>query len=292
LKLIKCYIENFGKLHNYSYNFEDGLNIIKEENGFGKTTFATFIKSMFYGLDSAVNVKTEKSDRKKIKEISVDLSPKKKLNLANSNQNLGRRINNIQNNININPNKNSKIESCIITFDKNPKNPNKNKLSNSLDKIVPDNNKIRYIKKKVIISNNRKNLYNQKETPGFNNNQINKDGNEIKVYQKPGKETLSRSIGKSIENLEYSGEVKDYCAPSPDYGKKGKEAFLNAQKNKNKYLNNNSPYLSSSGKFQIFESNKKEKSGKKNKSDKMNKPNSILSKLFSVKSKLNIFAHP
>lgn len=65
MKLIKCYIENFGKLHNYSYNFEDGLNIIKEENGFGKTTFATFIKSMFYGLDSAVNVKTEKSDRKK-----------------------------------------------------------------------------------------------------------------------------------------------------------------------------------------------------------------------------------
>ena len=65
MKLIKCYIENFGKLHNYSYNFEDGLNIIKEENGFGKTTFATFIKAMFYGLDSAVNVKTEKSDRKK-----------------------------------------------------------------------------------------------------------------------------------------------------------------------------------------------------------------------------------
>lgn len=65
MKLIKCYIENFGKLHNYSHNFEDGLNIIKEENGFGKTTFATFIKSMFYGLDNAVNVKTEKSDRKK-----------------------------------------------------------------------------------------------------------------------------------------------------------------------------------------------------------------------------------
>ena len=65
MKLIKCYIENFGKLHNYSYNFEDGLNIIKEENGFGKTTFAIFIKSMFYGLDNAVNVKTEKSDRKK-----------------------------------------------------------------------------------------------------------------------------------------------------------------------------------------------------------------------------------
>ena len=209
-----------------------------------------------------INEEIEK--RKKIKEISVDLSPKKKLNLANSNQNLGRRINNIQNNININPNKNSKIESCIITFDKNQKNPKKNKLSNSLDKIVPDNNNtIRYIKKKVIISNNRKNYYNIKETPGFNTNEIIKNGSKVKVYQKPGKESLSRSIGKSIENLEYSGEVKDYCAPSPDYGKKGKEAFLNAQKNMKKSVNNNSPYLSSSGKYRIFESNKKDKEKEK-----------------------------
>ena len=65
MKLIKCYIENFGKLHNFEYNFQDGLNIIKEENGFGKTTFATFIKAMFYGLDTSANVKTEKSERKK-----------------------------------------------------------------------------------------------------------------------------------------------------------------------------------------------------------------------------------
>ncbi len=62
MKLIKCYIENFGKLHNFSYDFEDGLNIIEKENGFGKTTFATFIKSMFYGLDTS---KSEKSERKK-----------------------------------------------------------------------------------------------------------------------------------------------------------------------------------------------------------------------------------
>ena len=43
MKLIRCYIENFGKLQNFSYEFKDGLNVIKEENGFGKTTFATFI---------------------------------------------------------------------------------------------------------------------------------------------------------------------------------------------------------------------------------------------------------
>ena len=52
MKLLKCYIQNFGKLQNFSYDFQDGLNTIKQDNGFGKTTFATFIKSMFYGLDT------------------------------------------------------------------------------------------------------------------------------------------------------------------------------------------------------------------------------------------------
>ena len=53
-----------------------------------------------------------------------------------------------------------------------------------------------------------------------------------------------------------SGEVKDYCAPSPDYGKRGKEAYLNSQKNKN--MNNNSSLLSNSGNFQLLESGKKD----------------------------------
>ena len=60
--LIKCHIENFGKLQNYDYVFKNGLNTIREENGFGKTTFADFIKAMFYGLDSK---KSENTDRKK-----------------------------------------------------------------------------------------------------------------------------------------------------------------------------------------------------------------------------------
>ena len=64
MKLLKCHIENFGKLSNLDYNFKDGLNTIKEENGFGKTTFASFIKAMFYGLESKRNTKTL-IDRKK-----------------------------------------------------------------------------------------------------------------------------------------------------------------------------------------------------------------------------------
>lgn len=65
MKLIKCYIQNFGTLHEQGYDFEDGLNIIKKDNGFGKTTFATFIKAMFYGLDVQANARLEKSDRKR-----------------------------------------------------------------------------------------------------------------------------------------------------------------------------------------------------------------------------------
>lgn len=51
MKLKKCYVSSFGKLKNYTYNFDDGINTIKEENGWGKSTLATFIKSVFYGLN-------------------------------------------------------------------------------------------------------------------------------------------------------------------------------------------------------------------------------------------------
>ena len=52
MKLISCYVSSFGKLKDFKYDFTDGLNTIKEENGWGKSTFAGFIKAMFYGLNS------------------------------------------------------------------------------------------------------------------------------------------------------------------------------------------------------------------------------------------------
>ena len=64
MELIKCHIENFGKLSNFNYEFNSGLNIIKEENGYGKTTFADFIKAMFYGMETKRNTK-QLLDRKK-----------------------------------------------------------------------------------------------------------------------------------------------------------------------------------------------------------------------------------
>ena len=50
MKLIRCHIENFGVLSDFDFAFDDGLTIICQGNGFGKSTFAAFIKAMFYGF--------------------------------------------------------------------------------------------------------------------------------------------------------------------------------------------------------------------------------------------------
>lgn len=64
MKLISCYIDNFGGLQNFSLDFSSGITVINEPNGFGKTTLATFIRTMFYGFPK--NSRTMgKNDRKK-----------------------------------------------------------------------------------------------------------------------------------------------------------------------------------------------------------------------------------
>lgn len=50
MRLISCHVISFGKLQNIKYDFEDNLTVITEGNSFGKTTLASFITSMFYGL--------------------------------------------------------------------------------------------------------------------------------------------------------------------------------------------------------------------------------------------------
>ena len=51
MKLLSCHIENFGKLKDFTYFFEDDLNVLFAENGWGKSTFAAFLVVMFYGFD-------------------------------------------------------------------------------------------------------------------------------------------------------------------------------------------------------------------------------------------------
>ncbi len=63
MKLKKLHIDNFGKLNNFDIIFNDNLNVIYEENGFGKTTLSVFIKAMFYGMEASRD--NLKMDRKK-----------------------------------------------------------------------------------------------------------------------------------------------------------------------------------------------------------------------------------
>lgn len=51
IKLDAVHIENFGALHDFDMKFESGLNVLYEENGWGKSTLAAFIRVMFYGFD-------------------------------------------------------------------------------------------------------------------------------------------------------------------------------------------------------------------------------------------------
>lgn len=60
MKLIHLHIENFGILSDYDYRFEEGLNVIKEENGFGKTSLGAFIKVMFYGFENEGKLKAKR----------------------------------------------------------------------------------------------------------------------------------------------------------------------------------------------------------------------------------------
>lgn len=50
MKLKACHIENYGKIKDADYVFADGITQYCEENGYGKTTLASFLKAMFYGL--------------------------------------------------------------------------------------------------------------------------------------------------------------------------------------------------------------------------------------------------
>ena len=58
MRLQSCYIENFGNIRQRYFDFERGLTSYCEHNGYGKTTLASFLKAMFYGLKQ-----TRASDR-------------------------------------------------------------------------------------------------------------------------------------------------------------------------------------------------------------------------------------
>ena len=64
MRLIRCYIENFGCLSQYALDFAPGLTVLHQPNGFGKTTLAAFLCAMLYGLGKSGRT-ISKNDRKK-----------------------------------------------------------------------------------------------------------------------------------------------------------------------------------------------------------------------------------
>lgn len=60
MKLVSAHIEAFGKLQNATFTFDQNLNIVLQDNSYGKTTLTQFIKVVLYGMKYGKN-----SDAKK-----------------------------------------------------------------------------------------------------------------------------------------------------------------------------------------------------------------------------------
>ena len=65
MKLIRMHVDDFGGLHNYDYSFSDGLNVVLHDNGWGKTTMASFLKAMLYGYDTRRSKDITENERKR-----------------------------------------------------------------------------------------------------------------------------------------------------------------------------------------------------------------------------------
>lgn len=65
MKLLRLHIDDFGCLHNYDYEFEDGLNVVLHDNGWGKTTMGVFLKAMLYGFGSKRSKDITENERRR-----------------------------------------------------------------------------------------------------------------------------------------------------------------------------------------------------------------------------------
>lgn len=64
MRLIECYIENFGKICKQKFEFSKGLNKICQNNSTGKTTLSVFIKVMLYGMSDTKKTSLSENERK------------------------------------------------------------------------------------------------------------------------------------------------------------------------------------------------------------------------------------
>ncbi len=65
MRLIRCHIENFGRLHDLTVEFERDFHLIREPNGWGKSTLAAFIRVMFFGFEGETKRNGLDNERKR-----------------------------------------------------------------------------------------------------------------------------------------------------------------------------------------------------------------------------------
>ena len=67
MKLLHLHVENFGTLSQLDMDFHEGVNEVLQENGWGKSTLAAFLRIMFYGLEGDRKKELSENDRMKYK---------------------------------------------------------------------------------------------------------------------------------------------------------------------------------------------------------------------------------
>ena len=65
MRLLRLHIDNFGTLRDFDLSLEDGMNVLYQKNGWGKSTLAVFIKAMLYGLPATSKRSLDENERKK-----------------------------------------------------------------------------------------------------------------------------------------------------------------------------------------------------------------------------------
>lgn len=67
MKIKEIYVKGFGCLADFRKEFHDGFNAVTENNGFGKTTLAAFVKAMFYSLNYTRASAVEENELKRFR---------------------------------------------------------------------------------------------------------------------------------------------------------------------------------------------------------------------------------
>ena len=67
MRLLRLHVENFGIISQLDLDFQEGVNEVLKENGWGKSTLAAFLRTMFYGLEGERKKGLSENDRMKYK---------------------------------------------------------------------------------------------------------------------------------------------------------------------------------------------------------------------------------